>query len=326
MHYVDRRRDTFRVAYLKIKHHFETQVNHLQYHTDWTTMSFNGVRTAPENSGKSLQEVLQILLDKLTLCQRALGDEYKGEQQLQTTVLRACRGVPELKFALFKPAQKCEALFADLRSSIETYHDQGTQQMLTDEFRGGDDQYYVDRRYNNGGGRGGYRSGFGQRSGGGGFRGGTRGGGHSGGYTGRGRFSRDGYKGGGYNRKKVCYVCKKEGCWSSNHTTEEREKARTSYVADCHFTGASTKGFAAFLLDYEGHPADVEEPEDAENFFEPGMDDHWFTIGLYLTDQAFLHNLSGDDVYNPRTPTTRSNQFLLDRYSRTSYQGILPDC
>lgn len=46
MHYVDRRKDTFRTAYLKIKYHFETQVNRLKYHTDWTTITFNGIRTA----------------------------------------------------------------------------------------------------------------------------------------------------------------------------------------------------------------------------------------------------------------------------------------
>ena len=143
--------------------------------------------------------------------------------------------------------------------------------MLTDR---GDNQYYVDRRYNNY--RRGYKGGYGQRGGGGSFRG-----------------SRDGYRGTGrYNykegtvRKKICYIYKKEGCWSSNHSVEDQKKSRDSYIADCHFTGASTKGFATFLLDYEGHPAEVEELDNGieECFSNLDESDYWFTTVLYLTD------------------------------------------
>jgi hypothetical protein len=35
--------------------------------------------------------------------------------------------------------------------------------------------------------------------------------------------------GGNRYRKKGCFVCNKEGCWSSNHTPEERERAKTRY-------------------------------------------------------------------------------------------------
>ena len=74
-----------------------------------------------ENPDKGLHEVLQILLDKLQLCQRALGKNFEGEDALHTTVINACRGVPELEMALFKPAVLCEGLFSDLRSTVKTY-------------------------------------------------------------------------------------------------------------------------------------------------------------------------------------------------------------
>ncbi|KAM4059821.1 polyprotein [Hirsutella rhossiliensis] len=99
---------TFRQAYDIFKQHFDTEVNHVHYHTDWTTITFNSI-------------LLQILFDKLQLCQRALGREYAGDLLLRTTLMKACRGVPELQYALFKPADNVEHLLADLRASVETH-------------------------------------------------------------------------------------------------------------------------------------------------------------------------------------------------------------
>ncbi|KAM4055473.1 DUF1421 multi-domain protein [Hirsutella rhossiliensis] len=81
---------TFRQAYDIFKQHFDTEVNHVHYHTDWTTITFNSI-------------LLQTLFDKLQLCQRALGR------------------IPELQYALFKPADNVEHLLADLRASVETH-------------------------------------------------------------------------------------------------------------------------------------------------------------------------------------------------------------
>ena len=133
--------------------------------------------------------------------------------------------------------------------------------MLMDE---GDDQYYIDRRYNNY--REGYKGGYGQRGGGSGFRG------SRGGYSGAGRYN---HKEGGI-RKKIYYVCKKEGYWSSNHSVEEQKKSRNSYITNYHFTGASTKEFATFLLDYEGHPVEVKELDNSieEYFSNPDESDY----------------------------------------------------
>ncbi|KAM4062526.1 DUF1421 multi-domain protein [Hirsutella rhossiliensis] len=110
---------TFRQAYDIFKQHFDTEVNHVHYHTDWTTITFNSIRA--QDASKTPHEVLQILFDKLQLCQRALGREYAGDLLLRTTLMKACRGVPELQYALFKPADNVEHLLADLRASVETH-------------------------------------------------------------------------------------------------------------------------------------------------------------------------------------------------------------
>ncbi|KAF1935988.1 hypothetical protein EJ02DRAFT_506764 [Clathrospora elynae] len=84
------RDDSFASAYTAIKNHFDHDVHYQHYYTDWTTTTFAQTRT--ENPDKGLHEVLQILLDKLQLCQRVLGKNFEGEDALRTTVINACRG------------------------------------------------------------------------------------------------------------------------------------------------------------------------------------------------------------------------------------------
>ncbi|KAM4061666.1 hypothetical protein HRG_011700 [Hirsutella rhossiliensis] len=228
---------TFRQAYDSIKQHFDTEVNHAHYYTDWTRPTFTKLRMDNANATKSLQEVLQLLFDKLQRCQRALGREFADEVHLRTTLINACRGVPELQHALFKPSNKIEALFADLRSSIETHLARGTNPQYAQD---DNQQYYLDRRYNNNRERGsGYR---GSRD----FKGQS--------YN-RGRFNQrpQGNNNRPWTRK--CFVCNKEGCWSTKHTAEERQKAKSQYVAHCHFTGTPVE-LAAYVTDYEGIEGD----------------------------------------------------------------------
>ncbi|KAF7567022.1 DUF1421 multi-domain protein [Pyrenophora tritici-repentis] len=313
------RDDSFADAYMAIKNHFDHDVHHQHYYTDWTTTTF--ARTRAENPDKGLHEVLQILLDKLQLCQRALGKNFEGEDALRTTVINACRGVPELEMALFKPATICEGLFSDLRSAVETHlARQHTAQLVTE------DQYYLDRRYNgNGRIRGGSR-------GGGGFRGGSRG-------AYRGGEQRDD-NGRGFKPRwrKKCFVCRKEGCWSTNHTDKERKDARAQFFSTLYFTGAQPpEDFSVHLAEYEGieHTSQYNqrgwrEEEDCEDDEDDDVaeahSEHQFFKEQCLADQAFLHHISGDDIYSRDAPSAPASQFLLeDRYTRSVYQGILPD-
>ncbi|KAF7575713.1 hypothetical protein PtrM4_073370 [Pyrenophora tritici-repentis] len=102
------RDDSFADAYMAIKNHFDHDVHHQHYYTDWTTTTF--ARTRTENPDKGLHEVLQILLDKLQLCQRALGKNFEGEDALRTTVINACRGVPRLRNNQFNPVTLLDPL------------------------------------------------------------------------------------------------------------------------------------------------------------------------------------------------------------------------
>ncbi|KAK1918683.1 hypothetical protein P3342_001732 [Pyrenophora teres f. teres] len=317
LHFVDQRTDTFLTVYTKLKNHFDTDVNHSHYYADWTTTSFAKVHR--ENPDKTLHEVLDIMLDKLQLCQRALGQQYMGEYALRTTVITACRGVKEFAMALYRPSLECEVLFGDLRSSIENSLAMTTSVNFTEVDQG--NQYYLDRRYNsNGRNRGG-------------SRGGTRG------AFQKGEQSFDSSRGFKPRWKKKCFVCQKEGCWSTNHTDEERKTARAQFFSMLYFTGAPPpKDFSVHLAEYEGieHTSQynqrLEEEEDCEDddnddgTGEQQYFEQQFFKEQCLADQAFLHHISGDDIYGRGAPSAPASQFLLeDRYTRSLYQGILPD-
>ena len=292
IHFVDQRVDTFLTAYTKLKNHFDTDVNHSHYYADWTTISFIKVRR--ENPNKTLHEVLDIMLDKLQLCQRALGRQYMGEYALRTTVITACRGVKELEMALYKPSLECEVLFGDLRSSIENSLAMTASVNFTKADP--DEQYYLDRRYNSQNRRNGVP-------------------------RGRGTFQQhSGDKPSNKRIDKKCYICGKTGCWSTNHTLEERKRSKAQYITHCEITGEQME-FSVFLVAYEGENDEqflVEEQEEDET-------DERLAV-KYLTNQAFLHHVTGEDVYRYTEPITPATQFLIeDRYSRITYQGILPD-
>jgi len=63
-----------------------------------------------------------------------------------------------------------------------------------------------------------------------------------------------------------------------------------------------------------------------EQHFTAAYVEHQFFKEQCLADQAFLHYISGDDTYSRGAPLTPASQFLIkDRYTRSVYQGILPN-
>ena len=111
----------FAVMYKKIKVHFDTDINHRIYYQDWSTITFNSIKQNKVNDGKKGDDlsVLEILLDKLQLCQRALGPDFSGEQHLIMAAVRACRDEQAFTQALWVPASNFENLSSQLRQSLD---------------------------------------------------------------------------------------------------------------------------------------------------------------------------------------------------------------
>lgn len=128
--------DSFAQIYHKLKRHFDTEVNQRRYHLDYSTLTYDYVRRT--NEGKEATEVLEILLDKLRMCHRALGPTQWTERSLVNNVIRACQGVKEFNYALFDPHITFEPLSSSLRSSL----------ILVKSQRSATSAFYTDRRFN----------------------------------------------------------------------------------------------------------------------------------------------------------------------------------
>ena len=89
--------------------------------------------------------------------------------------------------------------------------------------------------------------------------------------------------------------------------------------------------FSVYLAEYEGieHTSQYNqrgwrEEEDCEdsddNDVAEAYSEHQFFKEQCLADQAFLHHISGDDIYSRDAPSAPASQFLLeDRYTRSVY-------
>ncbi|CAD6502171.1 BgTH12-02410 [Blumeria graminis f. sp. triticale] len=232
--------DTFYNQYTKMKYHFDTEINHHQYYTDWTNITFANFRS--KTPDKPLQEVLDAFLKKKQLCQRALGEMYIGESLLRTQIITNCKGVPELEVALFNPGKSCEELFSQLRSAIEIYSNRSPNQFTqyNNEFMG-DNQFFLDRRYTH---NRLHRGKYGTRIG----NGNSFQGGNCGNPSGDSRQQQRQLR-----WKKKCFVCGKEGCWSTKHPKEDRNRAKSQYMSHCIYSDSQPPiDFAIYLAGYEG--------------------------------------------------------------------------
>lgn len=300
--------------------HFNTTVNHTQYYTDWTGITFARLRN--ENSEKSPLEILELLFDKLQLAQRALGEGFQGEIPLHTSVVRACRGIHELEPALIHQKLTCEALFSDLRASLNTAIERkASNSYLAEEPYAGiaPEAYIIDRRFTNNRTRG-NRPAFGTR-----FPSNRPAFG-----PGRTQQTTAGYRpkvpyGGRTFQRGTCRVCHKQGCWSTNHSYEERSKTHTQYLQACNEIGQDPlpqKEYEAFVQNWEEPPETFDDDED-EGYDD--LDPDSVRQGIAnLTDAAFLHRLTGEDIYSSK-PVVRADQFSLSGQYNQTYQGELWD-
>ncbi|KAM4060801.1 cwf18 domain containing protein [Hirsutella rhossiliensis] len=114
------------------------------------------------------------------------------------------------------------------------------------------------------------------------------------------------------NWKKKCYVCGKEGCFSTRHPENERKAAKEKYLRERGFHGQS-RSYAMFLADYEGESQDQDDSSTEESDDSDSSDPY----ESFYAAATFL----GIKLFNSDEPT----QFILDRYSQDSFQGIMPD-
>ncbi|KAM4064454.1 cwf18 domain containing protein [Hirsutella rhossiliensis] len=248
---------TFRQAYDIFKQHFDTEVNHVHYHTDWTTITFNSI-------------LLQILFDKLQLCQRALGREYAGDLQLRTTLMKAChlRASVETHLALITTSQFPLTLLDHLIITIHTISTTSTVDTITTALEVDTDIQVNDPAAD----------------------------------TDKATtVETTGLKAVVTTIiATVTETGRRKGCWSTKHSTDERQKAKDQHITQCHFIGVQLTDIGGYILDYEGHEmSSFDDTEDTWEEHDNSTNDHpeQWQASQMLCQQAFNHLITGEDVY-----------------------------
>ncbi|CAD6498842.1 BgTH12-04500 [Blumeria graminis f. sp. triticale] len=182
-------------------------------------------------------------------------------------------------------------------------------------------QYFVDRRY---GEKLGYvRGGLHARGGRSSFKGGLQGG-----------------SGSNNDRRKICFVCKKVGCWTTRHKPSDRQGRINSwrtYMAENDLP-ADNDTLGMFIIDYEDY--EVNQNDDKTDLI--GMFNMWSedkteqfltsygtidgrSTAVLLNNKAAKHTLTANDPFESAQSEPSSIFQFHSRYDSEIFQGILPD-
>lgn len=222
----------------EIKNNFEneTHLRHIQGQWEITTLPY----IIERNPDKSISECLEILLTRLRFLYNKLRPESRNEVIYHSKLLSATRTVQACHQATGKPSHTVAGVIQDLRESVSVHEDTKRTAQPVQHVA---EALYTDRRYHNRQSRSPYR---GCNS-----RGNSR--------------PRDSHSRDRYDRRsqsttapRICIVCHKPDCWSTNHTAEERAAARKR----------DFKKYDAYMAQSEGRAlAPNSQDDDTDNAF-----------------------------------------------------------
>ncbi|POS84768.1 hypothetical protein EPUL_002736, partial [Erysiphe pulchra] len=198
-----------------------------------------------EEGTKDVEMALTVLITKLHTIQSGLNQSFKNEPYLYAKVLTTFRGHPATRAACstYSNNNSVTDLLNRLQACIATWkaersYDQVHQQQFDQESSVHQTQFFTDRRFQ------------GQRN----------------------RHTNHSYKGTSQdnirNKNQICFVRRKEGCWSTRHTEQERRKINqqgSTILLDTKFE----EKLDGFIVEYEGQdPSDIDtELIDHFNYF-----------------------------------------------------------
>jgi hypothetical protein len=273
----------------------------------------------------------------MNVIQRELDPAFYGSIHLRENIIRICRDHLALTNDLNNASINVPDLINSLHTSITNYEavqksTQSNSSIYVQSPSNQDDQYFTDRQYR----RGGYSN---RRSG---FRGG-----------GKGRFRIPRFS-------KICFVCEKSDCWSSNHSQKKRDDSKKRF-SDRHPQYKTRSGYdrrlEQYIADFEGIIISDSDDEDAAQYFgdlsptsiPPVIDDakliefesdelfltsfgpinsaEFVLITSLLADKAFEHRITAkDDIKISEIVPYIYTSITESRYDDREFKGILVNC
>ncbi|KAI0998751.1 hypothetical protein K3495_g9443 [Podosphaera aphanis] len=263
---------------------------------------------------KTLHECFDIMRDKLMKDQAILRSELQTDATIRDKLYRACRDVPECNLALFRRSPTFQGASEEIWNSLAIQSRIPSQKAFTAydaDPLGSHEVLFTDRKYK------------GKTS----------------------RFENHPNSSRNYDKTKKCFICKKPGCWSTNHSDEQR---RLSFQKFKNAKWNESK-IQQFVNEYEGlDPENVGEYEEFIN--EMNFEDETntntsslhiskvFTTDIFgevngeelikdLERQSTIHAFSRGYGVPPKFEDTAGTVdiFLSSRYSTGVFMGIMID-
>lgn len=297
-----------------VRNNFEGAEYRRGIQAKWMSISLQSVIDEDASVGKSTIDCFEILLKRLRHWYHGLSPELQSNVYMHQKLLLACRDMDACSYACYKPSDTLTGLINDLRSSIITHQTRKsntTTQLMTD-------RRYFKRdppRYSNGNGisparpgKSGYRS------------------------------SSTSYRNRPYNSRqstrKTCHVCRKEGCWSTEHSKDEQEDAIRKYKERLnHRNDRSARAYIMGDESEEDTPNNDSDDDDLDHQMDDlnidDRNDSLFTsfgtaagaeaLTIRLADNSFEHAITASTLVTdvPTDPfqyTTSPGRYTEDRF------------
>lgn len=301
------RKLTFATMVEEIRAHFETEQRRMACLQRWEDTRLDDFKA--KNPNKTLLECFELMRDRLIFDQAVLRPELRTDAVIRDKLYAACRKIPECNFALMVRHPDFESASESLRNSLAITAETSALQggFVTSSGSKHDNvnpqkclHCMTERK----------------------FEGKTK------------RFNT-----GSTPTDKKCFVCGKIGCWSTRHTSAERQKSREKFKSTpkekldqyvVMIEGLDTN----YDADFEAfcNEIDIEEQEQASASITTTA---WVSEGYgnpegselfeQLERQATIHAFSA--TYKFSEPLTKGplGAYLAGRYSSEVFIGIMID-
>lgn len=234
--------------------------------TKWQTYTFSAIISY--NPTLSATEYLCKLCTELDKIKQGLDPAYYGPVHLRENIIWACRGHPALVNGLTSLSADASGLVNRLYTSIVNYeaiHNPSGQQSYTQSHEEDHDTYFTDRQYRRGRPSSRPNQPYNTRQ-------------------------------GSYQRRKRCFLCGKEGCWSTSHSQQERDESKKQFT-NKHSKYKSCKRYDRHLQQYITHQEvkdiDADCTDDVAQFFEE------LSVDVGTADKDSDFNLTSESSTEP---------------------------
>ncbi|EKD14183.1 polyprotein [Drepanopeziza brunnea f. sp. 'multigermtubi' MB_m1] len=298
-HVIKARLLTFKANAIAVRDHFETDHRRQAKYDRWEEISLDLVRK--ENPGTSLSECFEKLAKELRGIQGSLRPGLRDDRSLANKLYSACKNVPETTIARMNPAFTSTAAVADIRRAIAFATETSRPPAKARAYASSSEPHDHTCSHNTS--------------------------------------EADSDLDEEYECKKAakattegekrCFVCKKPGCWSTNHTLDERKasvaKFQASKDAKRGLPLVSTEEFDQFIAGLLDEPLESGSYANISEGFVTtygtfDADEVYKQLEIQTAFYAFTSQIETQNV-----PAGKAETYMASRYSENVFMGLMID-